>query len=184
MRKLKAIILSIIFILTGSLVFFYNGYKANRFLDIISYLLILVGWIVILFSFFGRKLLKNKRVSFKKNKFSWVRQKAFAVSCYLVFGVLVVFNLILVTNLTNRRVYTILHNNNTKETTAIVIKLEDRNSRNGKKSYAIIKYQTDNKTIEQAIYNGYTPKFSVGQKLLITYSVVHPEMFEVINRNE
>lgn len=184
MLKPKSIIISLIFILTGSLVFYFNGYKDNSFFDGVSCLLIFSGWIIIMFVSFGQQLLKRKKVSFKKNKSVWLRQKTLAVVCYFGFGALIVANLVVVSNLTNRRVSAILHSDNTKQTIAIVTKLEDRNSRGGPKPYAIIKYQTSDKTIEQAIYNGYNPRFWVGQKLLIKYSVDYPKMFEVVGLAE
>jgi len=181
-HKLKAIIISIVLILPGSLIFFYNGYKDNGFIDTISFLLILIGWAINLFLFFGRRLLKNKKVSFKKNKSIWFKQKIFTAFCYFGFGALLVCNVIVVSDLADRRISSILQNGNTQQALAVVIKLEHRNSRGGPKPYAIIKYQTTNKSIEQSLYNGYDPKFLIGQKLLIKYSVDHPEMFEVLSR--
>ena len=152
MLKPKLIVTSLVFVLTGSLIFYYNGYKNNGFLDGITYFLIVIGWIIILFGAFGRQLLKPKKVSFKKDKNAWMRQKIFAAICYLGFGALVVTNLVVVSNLTNKRVSIILQTDYTQQTIAVVLRLTERNSRGGSKPYAIIQYQALSKIIEQSLY--------------------------------
>lgn len=182
MLRQKSIIISIVTILTGSCLIYFNGYKDNGLIKGLSYLLILLGWLILAIVSVGQILISDKKITFKKNKIKWLKQKSFRAFCYLTTGFLVVGNMILVSSLTDKRVSRVLRNDETRQTIAIVTKLEVRNSRGGAKPYAIISYQTFDKTIEQAIYNGYEPKYLVGQRLLIKYSLDHPEMFAVVSK--
>ena len=112
MLKQKSIIISIVVILSGSCMFYFNGYKDSGLIKGMSYLLILVGWVGLSIVSVGPRLLGDKKMWFKKNKINWLEQKLFHAFCYLTIGLLIVGNVILVSSLTDKRVSKVLQSHN------------------------------------------------------------------------
>lgn len=180
--KNKFILIGLCCILTGSIWFYFQGHRDNGFVNNLSYILTFIGWLIVLFSVAGQFLLKSK-IKYKTNKSKWFSQSLVKTAIYIAFAGLVVGNIVLVDNLENNRVSSILNNEPTKTTTAKVTEIESRNSRGGPKSYAIIKYLTDNGTFEQSLFN-YNNQYSVGQTYELKYSVDYPEMCIIIRQLE
>lgn len=180
--KKKFILIGLTCILTGSVWFYFQGHKDIGLVNYLSYILTFIGWLIILFSVAGQFLLKNK-TKYKTNKSKWFSQSFVKTGVYIAFAGLVLGNIIFINNLEDNRVSSILNNEPTKITIANVTEIENRNSRGGPKSYAIIKYTTDNGTIEQLFFN-YNNQYSVGQTYELKYSVDYPEMCTIVRQVE
>jgi hypothetical protein len=181
--KLKFILIGLLCILTGSIWFYLQGYKGNGFINVLSYCITFIGWLIILFSFAGQILGSEKTVKFQTNRQKWFIQKTKRTSIIFLFCGLVVSNTILFDNLANSRVQNILDAQPTNTTIATVKELRKRPGRNGGRSVAIINYVVDNDVIEQDVSN-YKNRYSVGQQYEIKYSIKYPEMFVIIAKLE
>jgi vacuolar-type H+-ATPase subunit I/STV1 len=179
--KLKFIFIGSLCVLLGSLLSYFQGYKDNGVIIGFSYFICFTGWSIILLSLAGKFFLKEKKIPFKKNKLKWLNRNISYLVLTLAFGGLIIANLMIVSKLSDDRVSKILSTGLTKQTIATITKIEDRNSRGGPKSYAIIEYPTESKIVSQAIFN-YENHYSVGQKYELKYAVAYPEMFQLLNQ--
>ena len=174
----KALFFSIILILIGFLLTFFLGYKESSFLGIISYLAFFFGWLVLVFSIFGKHYSFSKP-KFNANKSLWFQQtfKNLGIISLCVIGI---FTSIFITgNITEKRIQKILYTYPTEETIAEVIYLESRYTRGGWKVWAIFSYKTSkNETYQKGVFN-YKNKYKKGDKYYILYSIKYPEIIEL-----
>lgn len=169
--------IGILLILIGSALFYFQGHKDNGLVTGSSYIVLFIGWIVIYLSITPN--LGKTKVTFKKNRSKWIKEKAKSAITLLTIGVLIAANFFFVNSLIEKRVTDILTNQPSNQTVGIIKKIESRNSRGGPKEYAIIEYTANGEQIQQPISN-YESQFFVGQKVEMIYSSEYPEMFQLI----
>ena len=178
MSKLKISILSIVIIITGYLLYFFEGYKDTEVLRFVSFGLIFIGSAIIFTKFFGDfafdyKVLKNRNSIYP----IWII-KLSRLFLNVAFLGIVLGQIFLIIDLNDKRVAFVLQNGVTDITMATVTSIENRHNKYGNHYYAIISYQTKDKTINQAIEE-IAREYSVGKVLRIKYSIEYPEMFKV-----
>jgi hypothetical protein len=170
-------VLGILLILLGSTWYYLQGHKDNGLIVGLSYLLVFLGWILVSLSAVGRFILKES-VTFSKGRVKWIKTKVTSAIIYFSIAGLAIANMILLGNLIDKRVHNILTSDPTNVTTGLITELENRNTRDGSKEYAIIQYSADGKDVQQAIFN-YKGQYFVGQKFEVEYSIDNPEMFQL-----
>lgn len=180
--KQRTIFIGALCILISSAWLYFQGHKDNNFIAGTFSFIIIIGWGILMFVFAGKWIMDEREIKFNADKQKWLKQKVRNTTIYIIFAITVVSNFILIGKMVDKRIYNILTTQDTQITFSKVTKIENRHSRGGWKSYAIITYQADSRTIKQAIYN-YNNKYIVGQILKIKYSVNYPEMFAVISIN-
>jgi len=181
--KTKGILLGILCLLTGSVWYYFQGYKENALINYSSIILVYIGWIILLFSLFGQKLLKGKKVKFKEHKILWLKDNLTKAAIYLTFGICLVATMEFTDRFSSERINSILQTRPTNTTIATVIRIEERHSRTGSKLWAVIEYQTEAKTVEQSVFD-YKKMYSIGQKYIVRYSIEYPEMFQLLRQTE
>ena len=181
--KLKFIIIGLIYVLTGSIWFYFQGYKDIGIVNGLSYCIMFIGWVILMFSFAGQILLSEKNVKYQTNKSKWLIQKTKKTSIIVLFCGLVFSNIMLFDNIENKREQNILDTQPTNITVATVKELQQRTGRNGGQSVAVINYIVDNNVIERDVFN-YKNSYIVGQQYEIKYSIEYPEIFAIVARVE
>jgi hypothetical protein len=171
-------ILGILLVLVGSTWFYLDGYKDNGLVIGLSYLLVFLGWILLTLSVAGHILTNKRQVTFKQNKIKYLKDKGISALIYLSIGGLTMAKMALISDFGKNRVSRILTHEPTKITVATITAIERRNSRGGAKDYAILTYSTDNKTVQQGIFN-YEDRYTIGQQFEVKYSIDYPEMFQL-----
>lgn len=181
MTKARLLIFSIACILTGSLLFYFQGYKDNWLIKLTAFLIGIIGWFILYDNFSGHfEDFHEKKGSKTVSNF---KRGFFRLLFRLLLFATVVGNMILVTELTNKRVDKILETEPIQLTFATITKFDERYSKTGSQHYVIIVYNVNDKLVHQAIYD-YNRRYIIGQKVKIIYSTNYPEMFKVADTNE
>lgn len=175
--RIKLIVIAILCVVSGTLRYYYDGYKGNDWILSISIAFAGLGW-VILFLLFGWEQINSKNIIYKKNKQAWFKQKLGRAKIFIVGTVLVGGYLILIDKAASYRVNNILSNEPTKTTMALVIDIQMRQSRGSSYYVAIIEYVADDIKFQKAV-NENLGLYKPGEKYTLKYSVEYPEMFRI-----
>lgn len=181
--KNKTIIFGILLILIGFSVTYFLGYKDSDLLGMISYLTFFFGWLIVIFSIFGKFYTFNKS-KFFSNKFLWLKQtiKNTGIITLSIVGIIV--SIIVTGHITEKRIQKILYTQPNDETIAEVIDLESRYTRGGWKIWAIFRYKTSaNEIYQKEIFNDGN-QFQKGDQYKILYSIKYPEIIELESKVE
>ena len=181
--KTKGILSGLFCLISGGLLFYYQGYKDNLLVKYVSIGLVYLGWIILLMSLFGSILLADKKIRFVNHKLLWLKDKTVKLLIYATFGIGILGTIEFTSKSGANREAKILESEPTENAIGIITKIDSRNTRGGPKLWAIIEYQTKTVKVTQAVYD-YKEKYSVGQKYLLRYSIDNPEMFEIIGQQE
>ena len=125
MRITKQILIaaSAAMILSGSLLIYFYHYKDN-FVNGISYLLLVPGWLMLLTVLYGWRTLFPEKLKLTKNKIKqnnkmkWFQEKVISFSFLIVMLIVLNGNIILASKLANSRVSYILSSGNIQITDA------------------------------------------------------------------
>jgi NADH:ubiquinone oxidoreductase subunit 5 (subunit L)/multisubunit Na+/H+ antiporter MnhA subunit len=178
-KKVK-VIAAIIFILTGYLLCYFESYKNLSSLNTLAGIFIVIGWIIILVTFFKDFFPKNKKDISDNTQANQSKPKVTWLVSRLIFFTLNIGNIIFANYLSDLRVNIILNNEPSQVAIATVVGFEEKYiSKSGGITYAVIIYRTEDKLIHQYI-NDSKEQYQIGQKIKIKYSVEYPDMFAVI----
>lgn len=173
------ILIGLLLILIGAAWYYFQAYKNNQYIEYATSGFIFIGWIIMLFTLFGKRLMSECKLKFRKHKWIWIKDKFTKAAIYLLFTVSLISNIELVHELGNKRINFILNHKPTQTAIATVTKIESRNTRGGSKFWAVIQYSAKEKAVKQFIYDPINI-YKVGQNIEIVYSIEYPEMFYVL----
>ncbi len=100
----------------------------------------------------------------------------FIVYLFLLVGLIAHFVIIETTK--DRRLNTILTQPDARQTTAVLTGVEERRLHNSSHLYAIIQYNTNTKSVKQAIKED-AGWYKQGQRINVIYSPEYPDMLRV-----
>jgi hypothetical protein len=147
--------------LVGTGLYYFHGHKDSGSLNILCYIVVVVGWIF---------------ASLPVGK--WLIARGASVGGYIIIAALIISNIVLVVNLNENRVQEILANDPVTLTTGTITAIESRTRGAFTTVYAIIQYSAGSELIEQEIVDD-RGEFSEGQRFEIKYSIEYPEMFQL-----
>lgn len=175
---------ALLLIAVGSLVDYLFGYKDSFWLECTYILLVVVGWLLLLFaaiaSLSGDSTPGVQRpapVSFPGRLWRVVRRLSYAAG-FLVWLALMIGSLAVLEQWRNQRVAAILAAGPTATTVATVTQLRERSSRSGTMRSTLLAYQAGAVLVHQALPG--IAQYTVGQQLRVKYAVAHPDMFIVV----
>ncbi|MFI5163431.1 MAG: hypothetical protein ACHQHN_19285 [Sphingobacteriales bacterium] len=182
LSKINAWAIGVTFIFTGTLLMYFDGYKNSQIIDIVTYLLILLGWATLFGEATKRTAIDAPKISFKVDKAGWFKQRILKTIAYGILCSLIVGNIYYVNDMADEHQEQILANGLTKTAVAVIEHIEVRRGRYSTSYYAVFQYMAGNKLISHPWYETHEADFLVGDKYLIKYSVKHPELFEIENK--
>ena len=163
----------------GSVIVYYTTYRGNN-VAMLGYLMIILGWFVMLLSIGGKWLMRDE-IEFKDNHVEWIKQKSLNGSIYVLFIIGLGSNWLGIEKLSYQRVNYLLNNEPVSSSTATVTGLEEKRGRNTTYYTAYISYETTSGFINQKLDNSKHLHF-VGEKLNVNYSIMHPNMFYIVSK--
>ncbi|MCG2615094.1 hypothetical protein LZZ85_12415 [Terrimonas sp. NA20] len=178
--KQSLIFLLVAFLLTGagSLICYLYLYKNSFWIDATGYLLIIFGWLCVLYPLASVHLLiKNKETG----RSSAVRKAAHALFflVYPVWLAALVAGFVELGILSEQRVKKILSSEEVAFSTARVMRIETRRTRGSSRTYAVIEYNTPGEKVQQAIRDE-RGSYQPGKEIEIRYAQKYPDMFAVV----
>jgi len=171
----KFVVSGVIFIFAGTLLYAYWGYKDNWFINYVPMLLMLYGWIAILFIVIAFHPGSVQKTTGKKTTLRWMANKLYYLA-YAGWVYLLAQNVFALNRLKTQRIDYVLTTQPAADVTATVRYIEERWDKSGPHPFAIIAYPTASGEVEQSI-NDSRRIYAQGQTLHIKYSVAHPDMF-------
>jgi hypothetical protein len=171
---------SITLVFAGSFLIYFESYRNNEFIDGISFLLILLGWVFLFEHVTKGTGVTAKKVLFKNDKAGWLKQRSIIAFAYLALLAMLGGNIYCFYQLGFDRKSNLLENEPTGKTTAVITGIQVRRSRYGNSYYAIFQYEVAGKVIQHPWFEEHESDFLVGQQFVIQYSVKYPEMFKIV----
>ena len=178
------LLIALVLISGGTSVYYFYGYKDVSWIKGIAYILVVFGWVFILFDMLliypaalqltsqgggatGTSVLqKMKRVLF--------------FSCFAVWMLALIANLFIVDEWMESRVSDILSTRATTPVKAVVTKIEDRSGRVSSHFFAIIRYKTPEGEMTQALADD-NRLYKPDDRVQIRYSIQYPDMCSVVS---
>lgn len=164
-------------VFAGSLLIYFETYRNSEAIDVISYFLVLFGWVTVFIRVTKGTSVDAHKIFFKDDGLGWFKQRASNLMYYLVLGAVVFGSIYYTNNMAHDRKHEILTNGPTKTATAEVAYIDVRRGRNSTSYYAVFEFTVDGKLISHPWYETHEADFLVGDKYRIKYSVEYPEMF-------
>jgi hypothetical protein len=171
----------VLMLIAGSVSLYYESYKNSELINGVSYLLILLGAVLIFGQLIKGSLVDAERVPYGDNKSLWFQQ---AISKLLAYGILaaVVFgDGYYLMKLSGARRDNILANGHSKITIADVNAIVVSHSKSNTYYCDIFRYVVDGKVVIHRWYE-HQGDFTAGEQYQIKYSVEYPEMFKLVKR--
>lgn len=176
-NKINPWIGGIFLVVAGSVLVYFETYRNNQIIDIISYLLIFFGWMVLFIKSTKGTSVNTGKIFFKDDKAGWFKQRVSNLIYYMVLMAALFGNIYYISNIAYARKREILANGPTKTAVAVVGYIDIRHGRNSNSYYAVFEYTVDGKIITHPWYEKNENDFFAGDKYKIKYSVEYPEMF-------
>ncbi|MBO2010274.1 hypothetical protein [Hymenobacter negativus] len=179
-------LISLALIGVGSGIDYLFGYKDSLFIEGGYMLLIIFGWLGLLFAAVvalpgaakQQEEWELRPAPFRVRLWRRVKQLAYAMAFLTCLGLLV-GNLLVINQQRTQRVARILATEPTMTTLATVIQLRERGSRSGTFRSTVLTYQAGTMLINQALPG--IGQYAVGQQLRVKYAVSYPDMFTIVN---
>jgi hypothetical protein len=176
-ESLIFLLVAVLLIGTGAFIYYLYGYKDSFWIEAISYLPIIFGWLCMLYPLITIHVrIKGK----EKGGPSVIRKAGHALFfiAYPAWLVVLVAGFLELSLLTERRVEKILASDEVGFSKARVIRVEERRRKSSSHIYAIIEYNAGGESVQQAIKDG--GFYRQGQEIDIKYAAKYPDMFTVV----
>jgi hypothetical protein len=168
----------------GSLLTYLFNYKDNFLLQCVCMLLVVFGWLFLLFLAFAALPSTSRQGHYNLRPATWkarLARRALQLSYLVVFVgwiTLLVGNLFIADQQGGQRVARILATEPTATTVATVTGLRERRGRSSTIRSTLLTYQAGAEQVTQALPG--IGQYAVGQRLRVRYAVGHPDMFAVV----
>jgi hypothetical protein len=182
--KINPWVAGIAMIFAGTVLYYFQSYRNNQFIDGMALLLVFFGWVTLFIRAVKNTPVHQKRIPFKKDKMQSTKQALITITAYAVLLGIGFEYFTCLSNLTDNRINGILQDRPTKVTNAVVIGIQQRRSRRTTRYYAVFRYMASNKEIEHARYEQNKGDFLDNEKFDIRYSVEYPEIFVILRRTQ
>jgi len=184
MRTNPKVICSLIALLligAGAAGIYGHTYTANSLVDFLCYGSLYLGWITLLFCIFGRYLLYDRRIRFRRNRRAWLKSRAIQAIVYILFAASTIPFIAGLRESGKRRNNYLLDHQPTGQAIALVTRSEGRQKDGFFRRRAVISYVTaTGKSFIRQLDNS-DGRYLSGQHYLVLYSVEHPEVFRVLH---
>ncbi len=178
------LLIAVAFISGGTSLYYFYGYKDNTWIKGCAYLLMVFGWVFILFTMLliypaALHSPSQRREAGDSSPLQKIKRVLFFI-CFAVWMLALIFNFFIADEWMENRVSTILSTGPTTLATAVVMKIEDRSGRVSSHFFAIIRYTTPKGEVKQAVADD-NRLYQPGETVQIHYSNKYPDMFSVIS---
>jgi len=180
LTKINPYTIGLTLVFAGSLAVYYEDYRNIEWVGIISYLVIVGGWITIFTKLTGGSFTYGKNVLFKEDKAGWFKQRGGRVLGTIILLAVLFGNVYYMHQLGQQRKMNLLNNGNTATTTAVIDRIQARRSRSLTYYYAVFRYTVNGKVVEHPWHENHESDFIIGDKYEIKYVVDHPEMIMIL----
>ena len=180
--KINVWVIGLCLFFAGGTMIYLESYKNNEALDIIGYLLMLLGWGCLFTRATKGTIVDAPKISFKTDKAGFFRQRIISFFAYTISIAAMLGLMLWLYGMGRQRRIDILQNQPTDIAIAVVDHIEVRHGRSGTSYYAIFHYTVNGKLISHPWYENKEWDFLVGQKFQIKYSVGHPDMFMILDK--
>lgn len=171
-------------VFAGLLVIYNESYRDNKMIDLVAYIVIFAGWLVLFTKATLNTSIGHTNILFNKDKVGWFKQRLLNSLCYVTLGIAVCGSIFLADILANNREKKILDDQQTKITIARVDHIVVQNTRKRDYYYAVFECDANGKLTSYTVRMDRPSTYLVGDKYQIKYSVRYPEIFRLMGKVE
>lgn len=178
------LLIALVLISGGTSVFYFYGYKDVSWIKGIAYILMVFGWVFILFDMLliypaALQLTSQGGGATGTSVLQKMKRVLFFI-CFAVWMLALIANFFIVDEWMKSRVSNILSTRATTPVKAVVTKIEDRSGRVSSHFFAIIRYKTPGGEMMQALADD-NRLYKPDDRVQIRYSNQYPDMCSVVS---